>query len=217
MLHFVIGGSGSGKSEYGERLLLKTDATRKIYLATMEARDDPETRERILRHRALRAGKGFLTIEKPRALGTLLPGKRHPEDAVHTGEIQSGGIVYTGEIQSGDAVHTGEIQSEGIVISSEIRSGDALLLEDLTNLLLNEMLYEENAAEQVFQELMEINRNVSTMILIGNDIFSGVGRYDAWTEEFIRTLGQLHQRIAGEAAYVTEVIAGIPIPLKVEK
>lgn len=62
----IIGGSGSGKSAYAERRLAALPGP-KIYLATMESRDT-ESRARIERHRALRADRGFRTIECPRAL-----------------------------------------------------------------------------------------------------------------------------------------------------
>ena len=62
MLILVTGGSASGKSEYAENLLPGNGE--RVYLATME----PFGREaglRIARHRKLREGKGFLTIECP--------------------------------------------------------------------------------------------------------------------------------------------------------
>ena len=62
MLTFVIGGSGSGKSAFAEALVRKLPGPR-IYLATMAAEDE-ESRERIRRHRAQRAGGDFLTVER---------------------------------------------------------------------------------------------------------------------------------------------------------
>ncbi len=71
MLILVIGGSGSGKSEYAERRCMELDAGQKLYLATMEAVDE-ESRKRIARHRQMRSGKGFDTLEC----------YTHPEQAV---------------------------------------------------------------------------------------------------------------------------------------
>lgn len=62
MLILVIGGSGSGKSEYAEQRCMELDAGQKVYLATMDA-GDAESRERIERHRRMRSGKGFETLE----------------------------------------------------------------------------------------------------------------------------------------------------------
>ena len=63
MIHLVIGGSGSGKSEFAENLL--EDSQRKYYIATMQVYEE-EGRKKVARHRRLRAGKGFQTIEQPR-------------------------------------------------------------------------------------------------------------------------------------------------------
>lgn len=64
MLHMVIGGAGSGKSQYAEDLLQRVSCREKIYIATMEPAGE-EARRRISRHRFLRRDKGFLTVERP--------------------------------------------------------------------------------------------------------------------------------------------------------
>ena len=85
MRALVWGGSGSGKSEFAEGLAVAAARRQAalaagasgsgqgageapacgplVYIATMAA-DDPESRRRISRHRRLRAGKGFTTLEK---------------------------------------------------------------------------------------------------------------------------------------------------------
>lgn len=63
----VIGGSGSGKSAYAEELacaLAGKGHTANYYLATMRVLDE-EGKRKAERHRKLRSGKGFLTIEQP--------------------------------------------------------------------------------------------------------------------------------------------------------
>lgn len=72
MLTFVVGGAGSGKSAYAETLLAACTGPR-YYLATMQVWDE-ECRRRVERHQAMRAGRGFLTLECPRNLtGLVLP------------------------------------------------------------------------------------------------------------------------------------------------
>ena len=71
MLSLVVGASASGKSEYAEALTLAlSPACPRVYLATMEPYD-AESRVRVARHQALRAGKGFATVEWPRDLAGL--------------------------------------------------------------------------------------------------------------------------------------------------
>lgn len=67
MITLVSGGAASGKSEYAEGLVLSAPALPRVYLATMEIWDE-EDRRRMERHRQLRRGKGFLTIEASRNL-----------------------------------------------------------------------------------------------------------------------------------------------------
>lgn len=69
MFVVVTGGSGSGKSEFSEDLLLKLDEKKhlsgkisRFYIATMFPFDE-ESHMRIARHRKMRKDKGFSTIE----------------------------------------------------------------------------------------------------------------------------------------------------------
>lgn len=70
MLHMVYGGSASGKSSYAESFAMSLQGDgRLLYIATMypykwnTTEIDPETMQRIERHRAMRADKGFDTVE----------------------------------------------------------------------------------------------------------------------------------------------------------
>lgn len=65
MLTLVTGGAASGKSEFAEGLL--SAYPEKVYLATMRCAD-AESKKRIARHRRMRAGKGFVTVECPEDL-----------------------------------------------------------------------------------------------------------------------------------------------------
>lgn len=76
----IIGGSGSGKSEIAERLCLFYAGKQEdlSYIATMVA-FGKDAQQRIKRHRDLRAGKGFQTLEyacdftsRPLPRGTVL-------------------------------------------------------------------------------------------------------------------------------------------------
>jgi len=62
MMHLITGGSASGKSSYAEDMALETGRKNRIYLATMQPYGE-EGRSRVEKHRAMRAGKGFRTIE----------------------------------------------------------------------------------------------------------------------------------------------------------
>ncbi len=78
MLILVTGGSGSGKSEYAENTavaLAEKEGLPLYYVATMKPYGE-EGRRRVARHRRLRAGKGFETIECFANLKSIsLPGR----------------------------------------------------------------------------------------------------------------------------------------------
>ena len=63
VLYIVTGGSGSGKSEYAENLAVRLAKGQALYYVAAMQPCGEEGQERIRRHRALRAGKGFETIE----------------------------------------------------------------------------------------------------------------------------------------------------------
>ena len=130
MLTLVIGGAASGKSEYAERLVLKT-ALPRYYLATMQVWD-AECAARVEKHRRMRAAKQFETVECPLHL-----------DAVHlpargTALLEDLGNLTANELydpagagdKAAEAIRTGldavYSQCENlIVVSNEVFSGGA--------------------------------------------------------------------------------------------
>ena len=65
MVTLVVGVPDSGKSALAEDLTVKMAGDgKKIYVATMEVLDE-EGKKRVEKHKKLRDGKGFLTVEAP--------------------------------------------------------------------------------------------------------------------------------------------------------
>lgn len=77
MIVLAIGGSGSGKSAWAERLAVTLPGVARVYLATMQA-SDGESLRRVERHRTQRADKGFQTVEAAMDLAKAVL----PEDAL---------------------------------------------------------------------------------------------------------------------------------------
>ena len=72
----VIGGSGSGKSAYAEKVALECQKEKRhFYLATMHVFGE-EGQKKVERHKRMRAGKGFVTIEQPTDIMQCLPALR---------------------------------------------------------------------------------------------------------------------------------------------
>ena len=80
MIWAVIGTPDSGKSREAERLCLELagDGPR-VYLATMIPYGS-EGEARARRHRSARQGKGFITMEVPYDLASILPGLERPSE-----------------------------------------------------------------------------------------------------------------------------------------
>lgn len=71
MLALIIGGSGSGKSAFAEKMVLESGDYSRVYIATMEIFDE-ESKLRVKRHRDMRAHKKFRTIESPTHLEEVM-------------------------------------------------------------------------------------------------------------------------------------------------
>ena len=72
MTVFITGGSGSGKSAFAESIAQKLGGSL-VYVATMPVASD-EDKAKVERHHRLRAGKGFVTLERPGKLADLPDG-----------------------------------------------------------------------------------------------------------------------------------------------
>ncbi len=80
MTVLVIGQPDSGKSKLAEEKAVELNQGQKYYLATMQILDDAG-KERVKRHRSMRKGKGFITLEEEREILRILPEIRDPEHA----------------------------------------------------------------------------------------------------------------------------------------
>jgi len=70
MMTLITGSSGSGKSAFAEQAAGRCGTGEKLYIATMISRGKPGV-ETVARHRALREGKQFRTLEMPMHLGAI--------------------------------------------------------------------------------------------------------------------------------------------------
>lgn len=62
MIVVIIGGSGSGKSEFAEASAIELNQGGLVYIATMQPYDE-ESKGRVKRHQIMRQSKNFRTIE----------------------------------------------------------------------------------------------------------------------------------------------------------
>ena len=196
MMVLVVGGSGSGKSSYAEKVTVslaqesvkeitksentslsdfKLNIAKKYYLATMQVFDD-EGGKMVERHRNLRNGKGFFTIEQPVRISGALE-----------------------KMEDGDR---------------------AVLLECISNLTANEMFSEKKTmteiqvTENVIRDIKMLKEQTNHLVVVSNNIFEDGITYDETTTKYIRAMGKINQKLAALADRVVEVVAGIPVTLK---
>lgn len=117
MFTLVVGGAASGKSEYAEALVLASPYRPRYYVATMEP-FGAEGEARIARHRELRRGKGFETVERY----TNLAGLKLPERG--TALLECLGNLMANELYS-----PGGAGSEEGAVSAIVGGVDALLAQ----------------------------------------------------------------------------------------
>lgn len=200
MITLIIGGSGSGKSAYAEDYVLATAADLpKYYIATMQVYD-AEGERKVERHRRLRAGKGFVTIEQPTDIGKA--------------GIKIAGNAWN-EQEKGD-IH----EVDGMDAPNEEKQGGVALLECMSNLVANEMFSGEQMPEtdavvrRVTEEIEALAKQLTHLVIVSNNVFEDGIAYDASTLRYIEVLGRINTRLADLADHVVEVVVGIPVSVK---
>lgn len=154
MMILVTGGSGSGKSAFAEERVLSLGGDRRIYIATMEPYDQ-EGRRRVERHRAMRAGKGFETVERYVGLKNL------PLPAGGTALLECMSNLTANEMfrEDGAGAHTVEEILEGV---SRIREQLSHLVI-VTNEIFSEAVSYGGDTDTYRRYLGEINQQLARM------------------------------------------------------
>lgn len=219
MMTLVTGGSGSGKSEYAERLAV-AGGTPRIYVATMIPWDD-EGRRRIEKHRAMRTGKGFETVECYTGLERLAvelarrleKESRWREEEPHWREE---GVRRLEKVpcRSGEFPEGQKKQEE----HSEARAG-SILLECVSNLTANEFYSPENAGREdlaglLADEILALRSVCGHLVVVTNNVFNDGEDYDSETVRYMEILADVNRRLAAAADAAVEVIFGIPVKIK---
>ena len=202
MLHIVYGGSASGKSSYAESIAMSLQGDgRLLYIATMypykwnTTEIDPETMQRIERHRAMRADKGFDTVEC----------YRHVEHIVAKGQdvllLECMSNLLANEMYlEPDADDGSDVEKTGIAGEAGFEMSETM----------------SPVSKKIVQALVALSTRVQDVVIVTNDVFSDGGSltYDESTREYVKNLAQINCALAQEAATVTEVVCGIPVIVK---
>ena len=229
MMILVTGGASSGKSACAETLACALPGSH-YYLAAMKPFGEEGAR-RIARHRALRAGKGFVTVECWNGLRDLTAadcGLADSEDAGESGQpvgigdgwrsavsVESG--LSAGVVESGRSAGVSE-QSVGVRESEEKATA---LLESLGNVVANELFADdgtcvsyEDALRGVLDGVAYVSTLFDNLVIVGDEVGADGLRYDEQTEVYIRLIGSAACAIAASCDVVIECVAGQPTVVK---
>jgi len=205
MLYIVTGGSGSGKSEFAEKLTLSlknedeinagTDSGlggKLLYVATMKPlAHDEEMDKKILRHQNMRAGKGFDTVECYENIGNLQLGCKN------TVLIECMSNLLANEMYGAKGCIT------GMNFSSDNASQSA----------------RELVKKHIVDPIVSISRHVKNLVVVTNEVFNDGRLYEYHTETrlYIELLGCINQELVAHANGFVEVFCGIPLWQKGER
>lgn len=202
MLHIVYGGSASGKSSYAESFAMSLQGEgRLLYIATMypykwnTTEIDPETMQRIERHRAMRADKGFDTVECYRHVEHIVAKRQDVLLLECMSNLLANEMYLEQDSDDGGLAETmSEVEKAGVGMSETLSP----------------------VSKKIVQALVNLFTRVQDVVIVTNDVFSDGGSltYDESTREYVKNLAEINCALARVAETVTEVVCGIPVIVK---
>lgn len=202
MLHIVYGGSASGKSSYAESFAMSLQGEgRLLYIATMypykwnTTEIDPETMQRIERHRAMRADKGFDTVECYRHVEHIVAKRQDVLLLECMSNLLANEMYLEQDSDDGGLAETmSEVEKAGFEMSKTLSP----------------------VSKKIVQALIDLSTRVQDVVIVTNDVFSDGGSltYDESTREYVKNLAEINCALARVAETVTEVVCGIPVIVK---
>lgn len=221
MLHIVYGGSASGKSSYAESFAMSLQGEgRLLYIATMypykwnTTEIDPETMQRIERHRAMRADKGFDTVECYRHVEHIVAKRQDVLLLECMSNLLANEMYLEQDADDGGRPETmSEVEKTGVDgnVGSDVEKtgigGNAS--SDMAETM-------SPVSKKIVQALVDLSTRVQDLVIVTNDVFSDGGSliYDESTREYVKNLAEINCALARVAETVTEVVCGIPVIVK---
>lgn len=208
MITLITGGSGSGKSAYAEKYIChvsnENGYKEKYYIATMQVFDD-EGQRKIDRHRRLRAGKGFITIEQPRDIKKAVE-KLQSENCLKTGR--------SALLECMSNLVANEMFPPVDVSGMQAAEAKKETLDDPENMKDYETAQISHVSKKVLKEVSILSENVAELVIVTNNVFEDGVSYDQSTMNYIKAIGIVNRGLAAMAERVVEVVAGIPVAVK---
>lgn len=224
MLHIVYGGSASGKSSYAESFAMSLQGDgRLLYIATMypykwnTTEIDSETMQRINRHRAMRADKGFDTVECYRHVEHIMAKRQDVLLLECMSNLLANEMYLEPDADDGGRSETmSEMEKAGV----DGNAGSDVEKTGISGEAGFEMSKTMSpVSKKIVQALVDLSARVQELVIVTNDVFSDGGSltYDESTREYVKNLAEINCALAREAATVTEIVCGIPVKIKGDK
>ena len=110
------------------------------------------------------------------------------------------------------------IECPATLDSLTIPQDSIVLLECVSNLVANEMFMPGKAGihtvSAVLDGIEHISRQARHLVIVTNEVFSAGVEYGSMTRLYLEFLGLINQQLGKSADLVTEVVFGIPVPVK---
>lgn len=177
MMVLILGGSGSGKSAYAEEtasLLAQTDGMdggmKKYYLATMQVFDG-EGRRKVERHRALRSGKGFQTIEQPTGIAGAL---EKMEAGGRTVLLECISNLAANEMFTEEGIRTEEQVAQAVVRDIKLLKEQTTHLIVVSNNVFEDGIAYDGTTMAYIRALGEVNRQLAALADRAAEVVAGI-------------------------------------------
>ena len=166
---------------------------------------DDEGQRKIDRHRRLRAGKGFITIEQPRDIQNAVS-KLQSESSLKTG--RSALLECMSNLVANEMFPP--VDASGM----QAAEAEKETLDDPENMNDYETAQISHVSKKVLKEVSILSENVAELVIVTNNVFEDGVSYDESTMNYIKAMGIVNRGLAAMAEHVVEVVAGIPVVVK---
>jgi len=208
----IYGGEACGKSAEAERIaveLAKKDDLPLYYIATMDKNAGGDTLERIQKHRKMREGKGFVTLERTKDLKKLrLPEKKGVVLLEDLGNLVANEL-FTG-LTAPASIDRHDVNSNYAMttkIRSEAKSSAALSA--------SVSVYADSVARKIADGLEAIGEQAEHFVIVSNNVLDDSSEnLDTDCYIYLQTLASVSNIFAESCDEVKEIVAGIAISVK---
>lgn len=171
MIYLVIGTADSGKSALAEDIAVSTGDAERIYLATMKVMDEAGEK-RIEKHRRMREGKGFLTVEKLYGVSAVLRELKDPDKTTVLLECVSNLV--------GNELHENPARAVNV---PDFADGD------------DPKGKKAALADEIAEDIKKLALGVHNIVIVTNGYERDGEGYDEDTRLFVQVLDMVNERI----------------------